>query len=104
MTLCLALKAAKEAALVAKVRSSGDTNTARIGVGQASVSASSTSSPEFAALAAAKKALNLEGYLARVLVAKQIPKQGQLPGLKVKEERGISYWRVGFPVSEGGVL
>lgn len=104
MTLCLALKAAKEAALVAKVRSSGDNNIARIGVGKDSVTASCTCGEAQAAIAAAKKALMLEGYLAQKLIAKQIPKQGQLPGLKVKDERGVSYWRVGFPVSEGGIL
>lgn len=100
----LSLKAAKEAALVAKVRLTGDGFVARIGKGKDAVTSSSTTHAAIAAIVAAKKALGLEEFLARKLIAKQIPQQGQLPGIRIKEERGVTYWRIGLPVAEGGVL
>jgi hypothetical protein len=103
LTYEAALKAAKEGTIIAKVRRSGDTHIARIGQGKSAVTASSTTHPAIAAIAAMKKYL-YPWIASRSLIARQIPRQDRLPGLKLKEDEGVSHWRVGMPVSEGGVL
>jgi hypothetical protein len=99
-----AIKSAKEGTFVVKVRMTPRNYIARLGKGKDAVSAYCAISRPMVATAAVKKLLDKHGIFVGGLAAREVPKQGILPGLKLKEEKGVSYWRVGWDVHHGGVL